>query len=121
MQLAGPEGTMEFDVDPAQDMIRISVGKVTKSFKKIDLWALVYAISGPNEQDKMMPVRRSEVLTYRRIQRIKLKNAMPAGGIVTCRCEVNVEQTIVEGLKGMVEQQASKVGPGGVPMIGQGK
>ncbi|MES2216638.1 MAG: hypothetical protein V4481_05085 [Patescibacteria group bacterium] len=122
LQLAGPDGTAEFDVDPAREVFVLKMGKESKKFNRIDLWALVYAISGPEQQDKMMPVRRSEVLTYRRIHKIRLKKAMPEGGIITCRCEINVEKVVVEGLNGMIEQQAKKLDvTTGVPMIGMGR
>lgn len=119
MQLTGPDGTLEFNVDPDQSMIKIGNGAKAQRFKKVDLWALVFAMSGPEEQDKMMPVRQTELVTYRRIHNIKVKRNLKAGDTITCKCEINVPQTVVEGLKGMVEQQ--KKTAGGFPIIGGGK
>ena len=104
LQLSGPDGTLEFNVDPTRSIIKIGNGKDAKRFNKVDLWALVYAISGPEEQDKMMPTKQTEVLTYKRIHNVKLKKPMKAGEIMKVHCEMNVEKTVVEGLKGMIEK-----------------
>ena len=118
MALNGPDGELEFEVDPDIEMFRVKIGKQWKRFKKSDLWSMVFVIATPEQQEQMIPVRRSEVLTYRRIHRIQLKNDMKKGQVVKCKCEINVEQTVVEGLKGMIEQQASKVTSDGLPLIG---
>ncbi len=120
MQLTGPQGTAEFNVDPKSEMLEIKMGKEHRWFKRVDLWALVFAISDPERQADMIPVKRSEVVTYKRIHNIKLKKGMPAGSIVKCHCEINVEQTIVEGLRGMIEQQ-KKSSIGALPIIGAKK
>lgn len=117
LQLSGRDGTAEFNVNPKEDTFELSMGKEKKRFKIIDLYAITFAICGTEQQANLMPIRRSEVLTYRRIHRIRLKKAMPEGGIVTCRCEINVEQTVAEGLKGMIEQQKNDLKTG-VPIIG---
>lgn len=114
-------GNMLFDVDPDSEHINVSMendhGKeVAKTrIKRMDLWSMVYAMSGPNEQDMMTPVRQSEVVTYRRIHNIKITKPVKVGDIIKCKCEINVEKTVVEGLKGMVEQQKTV---SGVPIIG---
>ena len=119
LQLTGRDGTAEFNVDPGQDTFRLTMGKETKSFKKIDLFALIFAIMGPDEQEKMLPVRQTEVVTYRRVHNVKLKKAMPAGAIVKVSCEMNVEKTVAEGLKGMIDQQKAKqLNSGNIPIIG---
>ena len=71
-------------------------------------------------QDKITPVKQTEVLTYRRIHNYKLKKAQPAGAVLRIPCEINVEKTVVEGLRGMVEQQKKDL-VSGVPIIGAKK
>ena len=105
LQLTGRDGTAEFNVKPNADTFKLTMGKETKEFKKIDLWSMVFAIMGPDEQEKMLPVRQTEVVTYKRIHNVKLKKAMPAGAILKVQCEINVPQTVTEGLKGMITQQ----------------
>lgn len=124
MQLTGPDGTAEFNVDPDETMFKLTIGGKERRFKKVDLWALVFAISAPEEQAKMIPVRQTEMVTYRRVHTIKLKRDLPQGALVKCHCEINVPQTVVEGLNGMVEQQkraalAPPGAPSPLPIIGQ--
>ena len=121
MQLDGPDGNLEFEVDPDVEMFRVKVGKEWKRFKKSDLWSMIFVISDPDQQDKMIPVRRSELVTYTRIHRIKLKKDMKQGQEVKCKCEINVEKSVVEGLRGLVEQNANKFDRGGIPIIGASK
>ena len=118
MQLSGRDGTAEFDVDPERDVLKMTVGKETRTFKFVDLFALVFAIAGPEQQASMMPVRQTEVMTYRRIHNYKLKKAQPAGAVLRIPCEINVEKTVVEGLGGIVKKQEHF--DGGIPIIGRG-
>jgi len=118
LQLVGDDGTAEFNVDPDEATFKLTIGKETRRFKIVDLWAITYAIAGADQQDKMMPVKQTEVLTYRRIHNYKLKKAQPAGAVLRIPCEINVEKSVVEGLKGMVEQQKKDLTTG-VPIIGQ--
>ena len=115
MQLSGRDGTAEFNVDPKEDTFRLTMDGVTKTFKIIDLWALTFAMVGPEHQEKMMPVRQTELVTYRGFHKIKLKKNMNKGDILTARYEMNVPQTVVEGLNGMIEQEKVKRG---IPLIG---
>ena len=117
MQLSGADGTVEFDVSPDRDIIKMTVGKEKRTFKFIDLWSMTFAIAGPEQQADMMPVRQTEVVTYRRVHNVKLKKAMPAGAIVKVSCEMNVEKTVHEGLKNMIDKTKS-VNRGSIPIIG---
>jgi hypothetical protein len=122
LQLTGQDGTAEFDVDPDQEVFRMTVGKEQRRFKRVDLWSMVFAIANAEQQADMIPVKRSEVVTYRRKHNVKLKKDMRKGDVVHVSCEINVEKSVVEGLKGMIEQQASKVvDRGGLPIIGASK
>lgn len=121
LQLTGADGTAEFNVNPMGDTFILTIGKEKRRFKIVDLWALTFAISGPDEQSKMLPVRQTEMLTYRKIHRIKVTKPLKLGDTLTCRCEINVERSVVEGLKGMIEQQKASTFGGGVPIIGSKK
>ena len=118
LQLTGREGkTCEFDIDPEKEAVKMTMGKESLIFRWIDLFAIVYAASGPELQDKITPVKQTEVLTYRRIHNYKLKKAQPAGAVLRIPCEINVEQTVVESLKGLLPEKHDR---GGLPIIGQG-
>ena len=117
LQVIGQEGkAMEFDIDPDREMVKMTLGKESIKFKFIDLWSLIYAASGPEQQERMTPVRQTEVLTYRRIHNYKLKKAQPAGAILRIPCEMNVEKSVVESLRGLLPEHK---GTGEFPIIGQ--
>jgi len=125
LQITGRNGTAEFNVDPKKDTFLLTMGKETKEFKRVDLWAIVFAMSDSEQQEKMMPVRQTEVVTYKRIHNVMLKKDMKKGEKVKVGCEINVEKSVVEGLKGMIEQQKAKNLPKpfseGIPIIGMKK
>ena len=120
MQLSGAEGTVEFDVDPSKETIRMTVGKEKRSFKFGELYAMVFAIADEEKQSDMMPVRQTEVVTYRRIHNVMLKKDMKKGQKIRVSCETNVPQVVHEGLKGLVDKKAKSFNfeSGGIPIIG---
>jgi hypothetical protein len=121
MQLSGAEGTVEFDVDPSKETIRMTVGKEKRSFKFGELYAMVFAIADEEKQSDMMPVRQTEVVTYRRIHNVMLKKDMKKGQKIRVSCEINVPQIVNEGLKGLVDKKNAKsfnFESGGIPIIG---
>jgi hypothetical protein len=116
LQLTGSEGTAEFDVDPNSEYFQMTVGKEKRIFKKVDLWAMIFTISDPDQQEKMMPVRQREVDTYKRIHKVKVTKHLKPGDIIRVHCEMNVEKTVTEGLKGLVDKKSMSVA-GGIPIF----
>ena len=119
LQLVGEGGhTAEFQINPGSEYFRMTVGKEVRMFKVVDLWAITYAIVGPEYQDKMTPVRQSEVVTYKRVHNVMLKKDMKKVEKVRVHCEINVEKTVVESLKGLLPDK-KQISMGGVPIIGK--
>lgn len=117
LQIVGPDGSMDFNVDPADEMFRITVGGKTMRFKRIDLFAITFAMSDPDQQADLMPVRKTEVMTYKRIHNIKVTKHLKPGDMIKCKCEMNVEKQVVEALGGIIRKQEDR---GGIPIIGSG-
>lgn len=116
LQLTGSEGTAEFDVSPDSEYFQMKVGKEKRIFKKVDLWAMVFTITDSAQQEQMIPVKRQEVDTYRRIHNVKVKKHLKPGDVIRVHCEMNVEKTVTEGLKGMVDKKSLSVA-GGIPIF----
>lgn len=105
------------DRDPENKKIKVTVKGKEGTCDFMDLWAAVFAMSGPEEQEKMMPVRQTEVTHYDRQHRIRLLKDMKKGEIVTANCHISVPTSVVEGLKGMVEKETkARIG---LPIIGK--
>ena len=88
------------DVDPKKDAVIIRIGEERKTEKKADLWAMCFTIADAKTQEQLLPVRMTELVTYKRIHNIELKKDMRKGDIVRTMCEINVPQVIHEGLAG---------------------
>ncbi len=116
LEIDGSNGSILFDVDPESEHIMVKfAGKETK-IKRMDLWGMVYAIMGEIEQEKMTPVRKTEVQHYDKEHLYQLKKDAKKGTVLRIRCHLSVPLTVVEGLKGMVEKE-KKVNIG-IPIIG---
>ena len=113
-------GEAQFDVRPESEWIELKLGKTTTKFKKNDLWAMTFAIMGPEEQAKMMPVRRTETVHFEKLHKVKLLKDMRKGDTMVVKCRSIVEKTVVDGLRGMIKEEArdlAKAG-GSIPIIG---
>ena len=104
------------DVDPSKSEIVFRIGKHRVHVSKTELWGFCFAIGDEATQEKLMPVRQTEVMKYTRVHTIKLKKDMRAGETLRARCEIDVPLTVVEGLQGMVRPRSSSVILPPVPM-----
>ena len=98
------------DVDPKSEFVNMRVGD-SKGFlvKKVDLWAVTFTIADAKTQELLMPIRQTEVSTFRRIHKVRLKKAMNEGDIMTVKCEISVPQVVEEGLAGNLMRKRSKI------------
>lgn len=98
------------DVDPKSEFVNIRAGKDEKGelVKKVDLWAVIFTIADAATQEKMMPVRQTQVQHITRIHHIKLKKNMRAGDVVNAKCEISVEKEVIEGLAGNLMKERPK-------------
>ncbi len=110
-------GDVLFDVKPDSQWINVRMHGKEGTIDKNALWAMVFAISGGKEQDDLIPVRQTEMMTFERIHTVKLNKDMRKGEILKYRAKIDVPVTIVESLKGMVETE--KKNSRTIPLIGQ--
>ena len=75
-------------------------GNWVKSYVKIkELYALIFMLVGKEEQEVLMPIRQTDVRTYIRQHRIKLKKNMKKGEIVVANCRISVPVLVEENIK----------------------
>jgi len=73
-----------------------------KSYIKIkELYALIFMLVGKEEQEVLMPIKQTEVRTYVRQHRIKLKKDMKKGEIVVANCRIDVPLIVENKLRGI--------------------
>ncbi|MDE2233747.1 MAG: hypothetical protein KGJ90_06630 [Patescibacteria group bacterium] len=98
------------DVDPSSEFLNIRVGDDKgKLVKKVDFWAVCFHIADKATQEKLLPVRQTEMSTFRRIHHVKLKKSLNAGDIVNVKCEISVPQVVEEGLAGSLMKKRGKI------------
>lgn len=94
-----------FDIDPDNEYVQVRIGTSKCGIKKSELWGLAFAIADAKTQDDLMPVRKTEVMTYERVHKVRLKKSLNAGDIMKVRCHIDVPVAINESLKGIVEDK----------------
>ena len=92
------------DVKPESEYLQVRIGQEKKLIKKVDLWAAVFAIADPDTQEKLTPVRQTQMVTYARVHTIQIKKDMHKGELLRCKCRINVPQVIEEGLAGNLKK-----------------
>jgi hypothetical protein len=98
------------DVVPQSEFVHISVGNSKKfPVRKVDIWAVCFAIADAKTQELLMPVRKTEMSTFRRVHHVKLTKDVKAGEMVHLKCEVNVPQIVEEGLAGSLMKKRSRI------------
>lgn len=95
--------------DYVEFRVKDESGNWIKSYIKIkELYALIFMLVGKEEQEALMPIKQTEVRTYERQHRIKLKKDMKKGEIVVANCRINVPLIIENRLRGIIGNRKSK-------------
>jgi len=63
-----------------------------------ELYSLIFTLVGPEEQAELMPVRRTQMTTFRRKHIIIAKKNIKIGEKISFTSEINVPTVIEEGL-----------------------
>lgn len=106
------------DVVPGEEFIQVRVldgkGHEHKTMvRRVDLYAATFAIADAKTQEELLPVRKTEMMTFERIHNVRLKKDMKANQIMKVKCHVDVPLRIEENLKGLLRD------PGQVsPLLG---
>lgn len=99
---------------PGDDWIEVEMkhgdGKVKQKVRLVDLWSVVYAMCDTEQQEKMMPVRQTEVMAFKRVHTVMAKKNVKKGDIIRFSCQVNVPVSVVEGLQGLVKEKKTHSG-----------
>ena len=100
------------DIVPESEFVQIRLEKdgrkeVTQ-VRKVDLYGAVFALADAKTQDALIPVRQTQMTTYKRIHTVKLKKGMREGELLRVKCEINVPTVVEEGLRGTILQKRSK-------------
>lgn len=98
-------GEVEIAFDPKEEMLEVRMGKEKGRMTKLELYQFCFGIFDPAMRDELIPVRHTEMTTITKVHTVKLKKAMPQGGLIKVRCHTNIPTTVVDGLRGIVERE----------------
>ena len=102
------EGEMRDDVE---FRIKDAMGEWIKSRIAIkDLYGLIFVLVNPEQQQEMMPVRKTEIRYYERQHRVKVKRDIKRGEEVIVNCKISVPLVVEEGLAGLLKRKQTKSG-----------
>lgn len=100
------------DIDPESEYVVVRMqhrgGETSERIKKTELYGAVFMFADHDTQDRLMPVRKTEVLTFERIHNVQMKKDMKKGQILKIRCHMDVPVRIEESLKGLIGDRAAK-------------
>lgn len=98
------------DVEPQSEYVYVRTGHEKGHLvKKVDLWAACFAIADAKTQEKLMPVRQTEISTFRRVHKVKVSKPLKTGDVLTFKCEISVPQVVEEGLAGSLMKKRSAI------------
>ena len=83
---------------PEGDDVNVRVGKERFPMKKTELWLLLWAIADPETQEKLLPVRKTNIMKFERVHQIQATKAIKKGELLTVKCVVDVEKTVRDAI-----------------------
>lgn len=78
--------------------LRLTIGKESTEVEYKDLWAALFVNADKEQQDGMMPVRKTPMMVFSRKYVIEARKDIKAGEKIVFWGEVNVEQTVVDAI-----------------------
>jgi len=98
--------TFDVNYNPKRkDLIKVTLANKISVIKKDDLWNFVFTIVQTSQQQRMIPVVKTEMIRYQKQHEIRLQKDMKAGEIVVAHCAVNVEEEIDKAFRREIEEK----------------
>jgi len=101
---------VDFEVgfDPKnKNIIKVTLAGKVSFISKDDLWNFVFSVVQTNQQQRMIPVIKDEMIRYQKEHQIELQKDMKKGEIVIAHCAVNVKQEVADALRRDIEAEKS--------------
>lgn len=110
--------TFDVNFNPKRkDLIKITLANKVSIIKKDDLWNFVFTIVKTDQQQKMIPVLKTEMVRYQKQHEIRLQKDMKAGEIVVAHCAVNVKEEIDNAIRREIEEEKLSTGSVETPYL----
>ncbi len=93
--------------DTKKDVVKVSIGRASVDMKVIDFWGIAFSMVNSEMKDQLLPVRKEEMMKFKRVHKIQLEKDMKAGEVITVACTIDVPLTIAEGKKNIIGGELS--------------
>ena len=91
-----------FKADTKKETLVVTIGKARTEMNIIDLWGIVFSMVNSDLKDKIMPVRKEEVMKFKKVHTVQLIKDMKKGETITFSCIIDVPVAVKEGLENLV-------------------
>ena len=95
-------------IAPKGDTVRICIGRATKFIPLKEFWGIAFSMTQDKEmKDKLMPVRQTEMMHFKKVHTVEVKKDMKAGETLTFTHVIDVPLTVIAGMKDIIEKEVS--------------
>lgn len=95
-----------FSFNKKGDEVRVTIGKEVRTIKFIDLWTLVFeATKDQSKRDQLMPVRKENIMKFKKVHSVQLKNDMKAGDTLQFSCIIDVPTYVMDGMRDIISKE----------------
>lgn len=94
----GDSGVIVEVLPDGENSVLIRSGKATYEMKKTDLWLLLFTIADPDTQDKLMPVRKTQIMKFERVHTVQASKPIKKGELLTVKCVVDVDKIVRDSI-----------------------
>lgn len=93
-------------IEPKGNQVKITIGKASKSMPLKEFWGIAFAMSTDKEmKDKLLPVRQTEMMKFKKVHNVELKNDMKKGERLVFTCNIDVPLLVIEGMRDIIEKE----------------
>lgn len=95
-------------------LVKIQIGDETRYIKYAELWGMAFAMARDDEtKDHLLPVRKENIMKFKKVHTVQLKNDMKAGETLQFSCIIDVPTHVIAGMRDMLEREV----PGAVEAL----
>lgn len=98
-------GELTFQVNPKTDIVKVKLGDKKTKISRQELWSFVFTITGPEQQEKMLPVRKAEMMKFKKVHEVEIMKDMKAGERLKFSCLIDVPTRVIEGMQDMIREK----------------
>lgn len=99
-------GGTTFSIDKKGDTVKLVVGKETRYIKLTELWGMAYEFTQDVDlKDKLMPVNKKDIMKFKKVHTVQLKNDMKAGETLQFSCLIDVPTYVIDGFRDIIQKE----------------